>query len=291
MSHSHASPSDSRGAFTRAVAVEVALVIIKALGAWWGHSLALGADAGHSVGDVGALGLAAYADRKRRQPPTQQLTFGWGRLEVLMGLLNALLLWGLAGGMSWQAIAHWQQPTANAFIMAVAATLSLVTNGVLAWGFRDAHDLNARSTLWHLATDSAGSFAVLLAAGVLQYTGWTPINAVVTLVIAALMVWGGWGVVRDTVSVLLEAAPATLRTEDLTRTLEAVSGVNRIHDLHVWAVSSDQPALACHVTLDADAPPAQDVLCQLHDVLAEQGIDHSTIQIETAEEAHVEPPW
>lgn len=294
MSHNHAHDhrdSPPARAFARAIGVTAALIIIKALGAWWGHSLALGADASHSLGDIGALGLAGYADRQRRQPPTSQMTFGWGRLEVLMGLANALLLWGLAAGMSWQAIRHWHQPAANALIMALAAALSLGANAVLAWSFRDPHDLNRRSTLWHLATDSAGSFGVLLAAGILQFTGWTPINAMVTIVIAALMGWGGWGVVRDTVRVLLEAAPASYAAADLAATLEAVGGVDRVHDLHVWTVGSDQPALACHVTLTADAPPAQDVLCRMHDVLAEHGIDHCTIQIETAEEAHAEPPW
>lgn len=132
---------------------------------------------------------------------------------------------------------------------------------------------------------------MLLAAGILQLTGWTPVNAVVTLFIAALMVLGGWGVVRDTVRVLLEGAPAAIWPEDLTRTMEAVGGVDEVHDLHVWTVSSDQPALACHVTLSADAPPAQKVLCQLHDALAVHGINHCTIQIETREEAHAEPPW
>lgn len=196
---------------------------------------------------------------------------------------------------------HHESPSDSprAFARAVAVTialvvikaLSLVANGVLARGFRDAHDLNSRSAWWHLATDSVGSFGVLLAAGILQLTGWTPVNAVVTLFIAALMVWGGWGVVRDTVRVLLEGAPAAIRPEDLTRTMEAVGGVDEVRDLHVWTVSSDQPALACHVTLSADASPAQKVLCQLHDALASHGIDHRTIQIETREEAHAEPPW
>lgn len=176
--------------------------------------------------------------------------------------------------------------------MALAAALSLVVNGVLAWGFRDPHDLNRRSTLWHLATDSAGSFGVLAAAaGILQLTGWTSVNAVATLVIALLMVWGGSGVIRDTVRVLLKQHPRPRPFRWITSRVEAVAGVDQVHDLHVWTVSSDQPALACHVTLTADAPPPQDVLCQLHDALADHGIDHCTIQIETAEEAHAEPPW
>lgn len=288
--HPHHSHGSAQG-FGRAIAVTVALIVAKALGAWWGHSLALGADAAHSLGDVGALGLAWYADRQRHRPPTIQFTFGWGRLEVLAGLANALVLWVLAGALGWDAVQHWRQPAANAGIMAIAASISLVANGVLAWGFRDPRDFNRRSTLWHLATDSAGSFGVLLAAAVLWRIGWTPINAVVTLVIAALMVWGGWGVVRDTIRVLLEAAPASLPLAQIEAKMAAVSGVDQVHDLHVWTVSSEAPALACHVTLTAAAPPPQDVLCALHDVLEPYGITHSTIQIETEAETHPHPPW
>ncbi len=289
--HHHHHSAGSTNGFGRAVAVTLLLILAKALGAWWGHSLALGADAAHSLGDVGALGLAWYADRQRHRPPAAHFTFGWGRLEVLAGLANALLLWVLAGALGWDALQHWRQPAANAGIMAIAAGISLVANGALAWGFRDPQDFNRRSTLWHLATDSAGSFGVLLAAAVLWRTGWTPVNAVVTLIIAALMVWGGWGVVRDTVRVLLEAAPASLPLAEIEAKMAAVSGVDQVHDLHVWTVSSEAPALACHVTLTPSAPPPQDVLCELHEVLEPYGITHSTIQIETEAEAHPHPPW
>ena len=266
-------------------------MIVKALGASWGHSLALGADAAHSLGDLGALGLSWYADRQRHRPPMAHFTFGWGRLEVLAGLANALLLWGFAVGLGWDALHNWQQPAANALIMAGTAGLSVVANGLLAWGFRDAQDLNRRSTLGHLATDSAGSLGILCAAAVLWRTGWTPVNALVTLCIAALMVWAGWGVVRDTLRVLLEAAPAGLPLAEIAARMAAVPGVDALHDLHVWTVSSASPALACHITLSASAPPAQDVLCRLHDVLVPYGIMHSTIQVETGPEAHAEPPW
>lgn len=288
--HHHHGTRSTNG-FGRAVAATLVLILAKALGAWWGHSLALGADAAHSLGDVGALGLAWYADRQRHRPPSAHFTFGWGRLEVLAGLANALLLWVLAGALGWDALQHWQQPAASAGIMAVAAGISLVVNGALAWGFRDPQDLNRRSTLWHLATDSAGSFGVLLAAAVLWRTRWTPVNAMVTLIIAVLMVWGGWGVVRDTVRVLLEAAPASLPLAEIEEKMAAVPGVDQVHDLHVWTVSSETPALSCHVTLTASAPPPQDVLCDLHEVLEPYGITHSTIQIETEAEAHPHPPW
>lgn len=289
--HAHPQAGTASRLFARAVVVTIMLVLIKSLGAWWGHSLALGADAAHSLGDAGALGLAWYADHQRRRPPEAHLTFGWGRIEVLVGLANALLLWVLAGGLGWDALQHWHQGAASPLVMALAAALSLIANGLLAWGFRDPDDLNRRSTLWHLASDSAGSFGVLLAALVLRLAGWTPVNAVVTLLIAVLMVWGGWGVVRDTVRVLLEAAPASIPLDDLIGRMETVRGVDRVHDLHVWTIGSHEPALACHVTLLEAAPPPQDVLCDLHDLLATYGIDHTTIQVETSAESHPEPSW
>lgn len=290
MSHTHIPAAPNR--FAAAFAVTAGLVALKAFGAWAGHSLALGADAAHSLGDVGALGLAWYADRQRHRPPTAALTFGWGRVEILAGLLNALVLWGLAGALGWTAIRQWNLPApASAGIMAVASIISLVVNGVLAWGFQDAQDVNRRSTLWHLLTDAAGSLGVLVGAGILAATGWQPINAVVTLAIAILMVWGPWSIIRDTLRILLEATPAEVPIADITKRMEAVPGVARVHDLHVWAVGSQQWALACHVEIAESPPSAQTVLCDLHECLAEYGIDHTTIQLETAAEAHAEPPW
>lgn len=292
MSHTHPHAHGTSGRFTVALIVTIGLVVLKAIGAWAGHSLALGADAAHSLGDVGALGLAWYADRQQRRPPTPALTFGWGRVEILAGLVNALVLWGLAGAMAWRAVGQWTHPAiANPGIMAGASALALIINGVLAWLFRDPTDLNQRSTAWHLLTDAAGSLSVLVGAGILAVTGWEPINAVVTWGIAALMFWGPWSIIRDTLRILLEATPPAVPLGEITAHMESVPGVTKVHDLHVWAVGSQQWALASHVTLTADAPPAQDVLCHLHDVLSAQGINHCTIQIETAAEAHPHPPW
>lgn len=290
MSHAHAPAASGR--FAAAFAVTASLVVLKALGAWAGHSLALGADAAHSLGDVGALGLAWYADRQRHRPPTAALTFGWGRVEILVGLLNALVLWGMAGVLGWIAIRQWTHPTeASAGIMAIASAVALGVNGVLAWGFRDPKDMNRQSTLWHLLTDAMGSFGVLVGAGILAATGWQPVNAVVTLGIAILMVWGPWSIIRDTLRILLEATPAAVPIADITGRMEAIPGVARVHDLHVWAVGSQQWALACHVEMVESPPSAQTVLCDLHECLAGYGIDHTTIQLETAEEVHTEPPW
>lgn len=290
MTHSHPHPPGARLAL--AVVVTILLVLIKGLGAWFGHSLALEADAAHSLGDVGALGLAWYADQQRHRPPTASLTFGWGRVEILTGLLNALVLWGLAVYLGWTALHQWAHPeTANAGVMALAAAIALVANGGLAWSFRNPEDLNRRSTLWHLLTDAAGSLGVLIAAGILAVTGWGPINAMVTLAIAALMVWGPWSVIRETLRILLEATPTAVPIVDITHGMEAVAGVGRVHDLHVWAVGSQQWALTCHVELVETSRSAQTILCDLHECLAQYGIDHTTIQLETPAESHAEPPW
>lgn len=294
MSHSHVhNHSHSHdGSLVKALIVTLALVLIKIAGAYWGHSLALGADAAHSLGDVGSLGLAVYADRQSRRPPSPRFSFGWGRIEILAGLVNALLLWILAGGMIWEAINQWSMPIrANSAIMAIFATLALLINGILAWDFREAKDYNHKSTLLHLLADAAGSLGVLIGAIALQFTGWSPINPLVTILIAILMLWGSWNIIRDTVLILLEATPHTLPLVEITRSMETVLGVDHVHDLHVWIVGSKQPALACHIALDINAPPPQEILCNLHELLICYGIDHSTIQFETPDEIHDEPSW
>lgn len=279
---------------SQAVAVTALLVLIKAVGAVAAHSLALAADAAHSLGDIAALGLAWYADKQQERPPTEQFSFGWGRLEVLAGLLNALVLWLLSALFLWQAWAEWVRPVrVNAPVMAVAAAIALLINAALAWRFRDAQDFNRQSAFWHLLADAAGSLGVVLAAVVVGLTGWLPVNALVTVGIAVLMVWGGFGVIRDTLHVLLEAAPSAVPVADLVARFESVAGVDRVHDLHVWRVGSQQVALACHVELDevAFGTNSQDILCQLHDMAATYGIEHTTIQLESAGESHPEPAW
>ncbi len=292
MNHEH-DHSDS-STFKLAFIVTIILVIAKAWGGIWANSLALEADAVHSVSDVAALGLAWYADRLQRRPPSQRMSFGWGRTEILIGLLNAVVLWILAAWFLWQAWHQWIHPViTNAPVMAVTAILALITNTILAMAFSHGDDFNRRSTFWHLLTDAAGSAGVLVAAGILGVFGWLPINSVITVAIAILMVWGSWGIIRDTLHVLLESTPKDISLQAIMASLEAVPGVERVHDLHAWTVGSHQLALACHVTMMPTTPisDSQTLLCQLHDLLASYGIHHTTIQMETADEIHSEPDW
>lgn len=279
-------------ALRTALFVTIALVAVKALGAVTSHSLALAADAVHSLGDVGALGLAWYADKQSHRPPTTRLTFGWGRVEILVALFNALILWVLALALGFEAYRQWEHPAhANSLIMGIAAAFALLVNAWLAWQFRSPQDMNHKSTLWHLISDAAGSLGVVLAAIILAFTQWEPINAVLTIIIAVLMIWGSWGVIRDTITILLEATPTQVPVPDLIHHMQSVKGVGQVHDVHVWVVGSRQVALACHISLAPNSPPAQDVLCAIHDLLQEHNVEHSTIQIENPEEVHPEPNW
>lgn len=294
MNHEHSHSDAHSAAFKFAFIATILLVVVKAIGGFWAQSLALQADAVHSLSDVAALGLAWYADRIQRRPPSHQMSFGWGRTEVLIGLVNAVVLWILAAVFIGQAWHQWLHPVAaNAPIMAITASLAVITNALLARTFSDADDFNRKSTFWHLLSDAAGSAGVLVAAAVLGVFGWAPINSVMTVAIAILMVWGSWGIIRDTLRVLLESTPVGVSLEAITQSLEEVSGVERIHDLHIWTVGSHQLALACHVTMTPATPisESQDLLCQLHDLLATYDIHHTTIQMETAREMHNEPDW
>ncbi|MCY0898718.1 MAG: cation diffusion facilitator family transporter [Firmicutes bacterium] len=290
MAHQHAETIDP---FVPALVVTGALVLIKVVGAILAHSLALAADAVHSLGDTGALALALYADRQKRRPPTLQFTFGWGRVEVLVALLNALVLWIIAGGLATEAIRDWiHPPTADSGLMLVVAALGMGVNFALLRRVHREHDLNQQATWWHLLSDILSSLSVLVAALVLMLTGWRAANAAATLVIAVLIVVSAWGVIREAVGVLLEATPHDIAVDRLILDMESVPGVHRVHDLHLWAIGSHQWALSCHVSLnEAENVSPQTILCELHDRIQAYGVQHTTIQLETADEGHPEPAW
>ncbi|MCY0879181.1 MAG: cation diffusion facilitator family transporter [Firmicutes bacterium] len=275
-----------------ALAATAALLVVKALGALFSHSLALAGDAAHSLGDTGALALALFADRQKFRPPTRQLSFGWGRVEILVALVNALVLWMMAGGLTVEAVRQWQHPGhVNSHIMLGVAVLSLVVNVALLRSVPRHEDMNHRATWWHLVSDVSSSLSVLLASLILLFTGWGPVNALAALVIAALIVLGAWGIIRDAIHILLEATPPEIDVDRLIGEIESVPGVEHVHDLHLWTIGSRQWALACHVSLGEAAGTPQAVLCTLHDIMASYGVHHTTIQLETADEGHPEPSW
>lgn len=290
-----ASDSQTMGrSLLRAVVVTGALILAKAVGARWSHSLALWADAGHSLTDIAALALSWYAWRQAQRPPTPTLTFGYARSEVLAALANSLGLVVVAGALAWEAVGRFAHPvTVQPAIMAVTAGLAIAVDVFLAVGFRGSSNLNARSAWLHLMTDAAGSLGVVISAAIVGIAGWTWVDPAVTIGISALIVVSAWGITKEAVSVLMEAAPSGIQLADVLRLIQRVQGVTSVHDVHVWSVSTGKNALACHLQLDTAATlqDSQAVLHQVEAALAPMGIGHVTIQVETPDRPDGHAPW
>ena len=261
------------------------MMVVEFVGGLWTGSLALLADAGHMLTDATALGLALIAAWLAARPPTPAKTYGYYRAEILAALANALLLFAVAGSILVEA---WHRARAPAPVMAgpmaAVAALGLAVNLLSAWllhrGARES--LTVRAAYLEVLSDALSSLAALAAAGVMVATGWTGADPLASAVIVVLIVPRTWSLLRQAVNVLLEGTPAHLSLTEIELAITRVAGVRRVHDLHVWTLTSGREAMSAHVVVD-DVRESERLLQSLHAVLhAKFGIDHTTIQLETA---------
>jgi cobalt-zinc-cadmium efflux system protein len=288
--HGHArstAASRSRAALARTLALTCAFLVVELVAAFWTNSLALLADAGHMLTDAGALGLALFATWIAARPPTPAKTYGYYRAEILAALVNALVLLVVAGAIFAEAWQRLRQPSpVLAGPMALVATAGLGVNLAGAWLLhRDAEaSLNVRAAYLEVLSDALSSLAALVAAGLVLATGWTGADPLAGVLIALLIVPRTWSLLKQAVNVLLEGTPPHLALGEIEAAMCAVPGVRRIHDLHVWTLTSGREAMSAHVVVD-DVRESDRLLEALHAVLhARFGIDHTTVQLET------EPP-
>lgn len=276
------------------LAVTAGIMVAEAVGGWISGSLALISDAGHMLTDVAALALSLLAVFFGSRPADLKRTFGFRRLEVLAAQLNVAGLVVLTGWIGWEAIDRLRSPNPHIGIavMASIAALGLVGNlVVLAWLHGD-HSLNTRSAFLHVLGDAISSVAVLVGAGIMWVRpdlAW--IDPVLSLFIALLILWGAWRLVLEISDILMEAAPRHLDVEEISRLMEtADEGVVAVHDLHVWTISSGLYALSAHLVIHADSIGRNDaILTSVKSSLCKRyGIDHTTLQIESVDYAHVD---
>ncbi|HEY3705415.1 MAG TPA: cation diffusion facilitator family transporter [Terracidiphilus sp.] len=291
--HVHAAPASSASgpgsARTQAVlrisliatALYVAVTFIAGMRA---HSLALLSEAGHNVSDFLALLLSFAAVYFHNRPADDARTFGYQRAGVLAAFINAGSLMVISVWIGLEAVHRLYAPVAvQPRLMMVVAAAGVVMNGVIAallWGV--ARDVNLRSAFVHMAGDTLSTAAVIGGGAAILLTGRNWIDPVLSLIIAGLILWSSWGIVRETLNILLEGTPRGVELNGIRTEMERVSGVLNVHDLHVWSLGSQSRALACHVTI-ADIPPSesQGILEQLNHILKDHhNICHSTIQFE-----------
>jgi cobalt-zinc-cadmium efflux system protein len=286
MGHDHA--SGSRRALAGALGLTSAVLVVEIAGALWTGSLALAADAGHMFADVGGLGLALFASWIAARPPTPAKTYGYQRAEILAALLNSLVLMALAAVILYEAYRRLAEPRAvpGGPLLAIGA-LGLLANAVSAWLLRrEAHDnLNVRAAYLEVLGDAFGSVGVLVAAVVIMATGWTPIDSLVSVAIGVFIVTRTARLLFQAVNVLLEGTPPHLDVAEIEAAMCAVVGVRRVHDLHVWTLTSGREAMSAHVVVN-DTGDSDRLLEELHHVLhARFGVDHTTIQLEREPQA------
>ena len=274
------------GDFSRAYAigagVNLAFVAAEATAGLLTGSLALLSDAGHNLSDVLGLILSWGAVALARRAATERRTYGLGKSTILAALANGSLLLLAVGAIIWEAIRRFQAPEAVASqTVVIVAALGLLINGGTALMFMKSHnDLNARGAFLHMASDAAVSAAVVVAALIMGVTGWLWIDPAISLLVAAIILIGAWGLLRGAVDLALDAAPAHIDTQKVRAYLETLPGVASIHDLHIWALSTTEAALTVHVVRAAN-DDGDDFLCTAETGLLEKfGIGHATVQVE-----------
>jgi cobalt-zinc-cadmium efflux system protein len=280
-------PKEFGRAFAIAAALNLALVIIQIVYGLLGHSIALLADAGHNAGDAFGLLLAWGAHVLSRRGPTQHYTYGFRSASILVSLLNAMILFMATGAIAVEAIRRFYEPApVEGMTVMVVAAIGIVINAIAAWVLAGGqHDLNIRGAFLHLAADALVSLGVVAAGAAILLTGWNWIDPAASLVISAVIIWGTWGLLRDSVNLSLDAVPAGIDPAAVRSLLAGSAGVARIHDLHIWPMSTSETALTCHLVMPSGHPGDAFIASVCHDLHHRFGIAHSTLQIETGEGA------
>lgn len=282
--------ADGRGAVStrlRLVLLVTALfMVVEAVAGWVSGALALLADAGHMLTDVGALALSLFTAMLARRPTDSRRTYGYLRWEILAALVNGALLFGIAAWVVVEALGRIRnpQPVETGIFLAVAA-LGLVVNLGSLWmlhGLRHG-SLNVRGAYLHVMGDALGSVGALGAAAVIAFTGWTVADPLVSILLSLLILFGAWRLLRESTDILLEAVPRHISLEEVRGQMLGVAGVNAVHDLHVWTVTSGVVAMSGHAVVP-DLSSHPEALVRLKQVLAGLGIGHATIQLEVADE-------
>ncbi|MEQ1856763.1 MAG: cation diffusion facilitator family transporter [Longimicrobiales bacterium] len=267
---------------TWVLALTAVFMVAEAVGGVLSGSLALLADAGHMLTDVAALALSVFAMRLARRPPSTKRTFGYVRLEILAALVNGATLLLIA---AWILVEAWQRlrdpVQIDGTLMLGVATLGLGVNIVGATLLHGhAHDnLNVRGAYLHVLGDLLGSVGAMLAGVVILTTGWAPADPIASGLIALLILWGAWGLVREAADILLESAPGHVDMQAILGDLAGVAGLDEVHDVHVWTLTSGFVALSAHGVID-DPREHTRILEEVRSRMKAHGIEHVTFQIE-----------
>ncbi len=282
--HSHA-PQDFGRAFLIGVGLNTAFVAVEAAFGFIANSTALIADAGHNLSDVLGLVVAWIAAILARRAPTPRLTYGLRNASILAALINAVLLLLAAGAIALEAVERLASPEpVKSLTVIVVATIGIVINGFTAWlfmGGRDT-DINIRGAYLHMVADALVSVGVVIGGVIIMFTGLLWIDPAISLIIVAVIVWGTWGLLRESTAMSLAAVPRGIDPAQVREFLLQRPGVASIHDLHIWPISTTETALTTHLVMPGGHPGDGFLIATADELKRRFGIGHATLQIETA---------
>ena len=280
--HSHTPPSNN-AAFAIGVTLNLGFVVAEVIYGLAAHSLALLSDAGHNMSDVLGLLIAWGAIHISKSLPTKRHTYGLRRSSILAALSNAVVLLLVVGGITWEAIGrifHPETVAGSTVIWVAAAGVVINTISALLFMAGRKHDLNIKGAFMHMAGDAAVSLGVVGIGFVIGATGWHWLDPAVSILIGGVIVWGTWGLLRESVNLALDAVPAGIDPHAVEAYLAGLDGVKGVHDLHIWGLSTTESALTVHLVMPQ--PPVNDKFLHevVHELHEDFEIGHSTIQIE-----------
>ena len=277
--------SQTGGKLRLALGLTLAILLVEFAGGLLSHSLALLSDAGHVLTDVFALGLAWFAVEQSRRPADQRRSYGYQRVGILAALLNSVTLVVIVIAIAVEAVRRLiaPEPVQGATVIVTALAAIAINSFVILTLRTGGRNLNLRAALLHVTGDVAASAGVVIAGIVILLTGWLYIDPILSLAIAALIAYGAWGIVRETVNLLMEGTPGEIAVAAVAKVIEKTPHVAGVHDLHVWALSSETVALSTHVVVDdISLGDAEHVVRDLEHRLCDAfAIGHTTIQIES----------
>lgn len=284
--HKHHRFSRSRRRLSFVLGLTFVYMLAEVMGGWWTGSLALLADAGHMATDVASLALALTAIWFGSRPATPSKTFGYYRLEIFAALINGVALVLISLLIFYEAYARWANPPViKSGMMIIVATGGLVINLSCAWILHGDHekDLNVRGAWLHIIGDALGSVGAIIAGALMMFIGWYAADPLFSVVISLLIVWSSWHLIRESVNVLLEGTPAHINLAAVEEAILETNGVQAVHDLHVWTITSGREALSAHV-IHVEMISQPELLKELRSKLCDRfGVDHLTIQMETTD--------
>jgi cobalt-zinc-cadmium efflux system protein len=283
--HEHHADASTRRPLIITLVLVLVIMVAEVIGGLVSNSLALLSDAGHMLTDALAITLSLFAMNLARRPATLKKTYGYHRAEILAAFANGAILILLSAYIFYEAVKRFSaEPEIKTPVMLVVAIIGLIANLVGMFLLRQGSgkSINVRAAFWHIIGDTLSSVGVIAAAIIIYFTGWTAADPIIAIVIGVVILWGAVRIVRESVDILLESVPKEVKIEEVTAAVKKIEGVEDLHEIHIWTLTSGIYALSAHLKItDQTVSASCDILIKVNEVLEHSfNITHTTLQME-----------